>query len=266
MEAEKYTHEYFRNRLEKPAEGTIEISGERYILVRAASMSVEFFGLVEALYHGDQPDEVHRLTANFLFDFAHANGKADAQHFHQLTGAKDPIQKLSYGPTHFAHRGWAFVAIDPESRPLPNENFFLIYNHPYSFEADAWQRRNRRAQLPVCSMNAGYSSGWCEESFGIPLVATEITCRAAGDDNCRFIMAPPWRMEEHLARHGVASSKAGGKADVAEFFQRKRLEEKLARKERHIEMLAQQLADHEGEIRQLREALAAAQGRAIVTK
>ena len=258
MDAEKYTQEYFRNRIEKPGEGTIEISGERYILVRAASMSVEFFDLVEGLYHGDQPDEVHRLTANFLFDFAHANGKADALHFHQLTGASDPIQKLSFGPTHFAHRGWAFVDIDPASRPLPNENFMLIYNHPYSFEADAWQRRSRRAKLPVCSMNAGYSSGWCEESFGIPLVATEIACRAMGDENCRFIMAPPWRMEEHLARLGVATVKAGGKADVAEFFQRKRLEEKLARKERHIEMISHRLSEQDEEIRRLREELAAA--------
>lgn len=252
IDAENYTRSYFQNRLEKPAEGTIEISGERYILVRAASMSIEFFDLVATLYHGDQTDEVHRLTANFLFDFAHANGKSDALHFHELTGAQDPIQKLSFGPTHFAHRGWAFVDIEPESRPLPNENFFLIYNHPYSFEADAWQRRNRQAKLPVCSMNAGYSSGWCEESFGIPLVATEIACRATGDANCRFIMAPPWRMQEHLARYGVQTSAAGGKADVAEFFQRKRLEEKLARKGRHIDLLERQLSERDEQILQLR--------------
>ncbi len=257
MKAEQATRDYFNKRSERPEQGTIEISGERYILVRAASMSVEFFDLVASLYHDGNPDEVQRVTANFLFDFAHANGKADAKHFHRMTGASDPIEKLSLGPTHFAHCGWAFVAIDPESRPLPNENFFLIYDHPYAFEADAWQRRDRHADRPVCAMNAGYSSGWCEESFGIPLVATEITCRAAGNDTCRFIMAPPWRMAEHLARHGVSTRNAGGQVDVPEFFQRKSLEEKLARKERHIDMLSKQVSAHEEEIQRLRAQLAA---------
>ena len=50
-------------------------------------------------------------------------------------------------------------------------------------------------------MNAGYSSGWCEESFGINLTAVEIACKAKGDDNCTFIMAPPDRIEEHLKRY-----------------------------------------------------------------
>ena len=41
---------YFSERAEDPTRGTIEISGERYVLVRAASLSVEFFSLVEKLY------------------------------------------------------------------------------------------------------------------------------------------------------------------------------------------------------------------------
>jgi PAS domain S-box-containing protein len=47
-------------------------------------------------------------------------------------------------------------------------------------------------------MNAGYSSGWCEESFGIPLVASEIMCKAKGDSACRFIMAHPSRIAQYL--------------------------------------------------------------------
>src|SRR5262249_58523591 len=87
--------------------------------------------------------------------------------------------------------------------------------------------------VPVCVMNAGYSSGWCEESFGVALVAVETECLAAGGSRCRFVMAPPSRIEEHLAR-----SFGGGDAEpprrpatvsVPEFFQRKRLEDDLRR-------------------------------------
>jgi len=250
--AEQSTREYFNNRIERPDQGSIEISGERYILIRAASLSVEFVDLIVVQYPEATPAEAQRLAADFLFDLAHANGKSDARHSHQRTGAKDPIERLSLGPTHFAYRGWASVKLDPASRPVPNENYVLVYEHPYSFEADAWQRRGLVAERPVCAMNAGYSSGWCEESFGIPLVATEISCRAAGNDSCRFIMAPPWRMEEHLARHGVATGGARGNVSVPEFFQRKRLEEKLARKDKHIDLLSKRIADYEAEIQRLR--------------
>ncbi len=35
-------------------------------------------------------------------------------------GVVEPIEKLSAGPIHFAHSGWAFVMIFPESRAVPN--------------------------------------------------------------------------------------------------------------------------------------------------
>lgn len=46
-------------------------------------------------------------------------------------------------------------------------------------------------------MNAGYSAGWCQVSFGIELKAEEITCRAQGDDRCVFIMAHPKTFDRH---------------------------------------------------------------------
>lgn len=257
--AEKSTRDYFADRSEQPEQGTIEISGERYILIRAASLSVEFVDLIKSLHPDGTEAEAHRIAADFLFDLAHATGKSDARHFHQRTGASDPIEKLSFGPTHFAHRGWASVAIDSASRPVPNENYLLVYDHPYSFEADAWIRCGRRADRPVCAMNAGYSSGWCEESFGIPLIAAEIACRAAGGEACRFLMSPPWRMEEHLARYGAPARSAGGEVDVPEFFQRRRLAEKLQRTRRHIDALTARLAAQQEEIQDLQAKLAALQ-------
>jgi signal transduction histidine kinase len=240
--AQAYVSRYFRKKVENPAQGTISISGERYILLRAASMSVEFFDLVSSLYQDKGPEEAGRVASNLLFDVAHAIGKADARAFHHKMRVADPIEKLSAGPIHFSYAGWAFVHIFPESRPTPDEDYFLIYDHPYSFESDTWRRRGRRSRFPVCVMNAGYSSGWCEESFGLPLVAVEIECLAAGGRQCRFIMAPPSRIEEHLARHTDGPGRRAGAAkrrrarvSIPEFFQRKRMEEELRRSHELLE-------------------------------
>src|SRR5262245_7479581 len=121
--AEQVVSRYFRERREDPSHGTIEISGERYILVRAASLSVEFFALVEGLFGPERKPEADEFSRSILFDLAHAIGKSDARNFHARMGLADPIARLSAGPVHFAHSGWAFVDISPESRPEPNENY-----------------------------------------------------------------------------------------------------------------------------------------------
>ncbi len=242
LRAQEYVARYFHERMHRPDEGSIAIAGERYVLLRAASMSVEFVELVTSLYQDKGPAEARSVANNLLFDFAHAIGKADARSFHQKMGVVDPIERLSAGPVHFAFSGWAFVHIFPESRPSPDEDYFLIFDHPFSFESHAWRAKGKTSDRPVCIMNAGYSSGWCEESFGLPLVSAEVECVAAGGEHCRFIMAPPSRIEEHLARHASdAAGRAGagepqprpasvGRAAavaVPEFFQRRRMEEDL---------------------------------------
>jgi two-component system, cell cycle sensor histidine kinase and response regulator CckA len=241
LRAQEYVARYFGDLHTDPEHGTISISGERYILLRAASMSVEFFDLVMSLYQDKGPDEARRVASNLLFDVAHAIGKADARAFHQRMDVTDPIERLSAGPVHFSFAGWAFVDISPESHPSPDEDFFLIYDHPYSFESDTWLRRGRSSESPVCVMNAGYSSGWCEESFGLPLVAAEVECLAAGGKHCRFVMAPPSRIEACVARHLPAAASRKGPAarsvqvSVPEFFQRKRMEEELQRSHETLE-------------------------------
>ena len=211
--AQAYVSRYFEAQESDPEKGTISISGERYILVRAASMSVEFFDLVRSLYADKGEDEARSVASNLLFDTAHAIGKADAITFHEKMGVTNPIERLSAGPIHFAFAGWAFVDILPDSRPSPDEDFFLVYDHPFSFESHAWLAQKRTSETPVCIMNAGYSSGWCEVSFGVPLVAVETECQAAGGPRCRFVMAPPSRIEEHLER--LAASDAVGRPPPA---------------------------------------------------
>ncbi len=235
-DAEALVGRYFSAKREAPAEGTIEIAGERYVLVRAASLSVRFFSIVRGLYGPERRGEADELARSVLFDLAHGVGRSDAADFAARTGTTDPVVRLSAGPLLFAHSGWAKVAIAPESRPTPGEDYVLFYDHPYSFESDAWLRAGERAERPVCVMNAGYSSGWCEESFGQHLVAAEITCRARGDAQCRFVMAPPDRIRAHAERRLAETPGAGpGGYQIPGLFARRSVEEKLRRAKRELE-------------------------------
>ena len=76
----------------------------------------------------------------------------------------------------------------PASAPSPDENYLLVYHHPGSFEAEPFLKKGEKSNRNICHINAGYSAGWCEESFGVPLEAREITCKAKGDDKCTFLM------------------------------------------------------------------------------
>ena len=228
--AQEYVDRYFQQRRFDPSEGTIEIFGQRYMLVRAGAMSVEFFDQIMRLYEDKGEDEALAVARSMLFDIAHAIGASDGRNFHTRMSLEDPIEKLSAGPVHFAYSGWAFVDISPESRPSPDENFFLLYDHPYSFESDSWLKAGKKVDFPVCVMNAGYSSGWCAESFGLTLVASEILCKAKGDEWCRFIMAPPDRIEGHIAEYLQREPQIARKVtsyEIPGFFTRKQAEDEL---------------------------------------
>ncbi|MBC7933794.1 MAG: response regulator [Rhizobacter sp.] len=228
--AQQTVNEYFRHLKMDPTQGTIEINDQRYVLVRASALSKDFLETVQNLYADRGESEALSIGKNFLFDIAHVIGINDAKNFHEKMNLTDPIAKLSAGTVHFAYSGWAFVDILPESNPTPGDNFFLAYNHPYSFEADSWKRAGKKTATPVCIMNAGYSSGWCQESFNLPLTAVEVTCTARGDEHCTFIMATPQKIQGHLEKfHAGKPYKKTGSYEVPTFFDRKRVEEEMQR-------------------------------------
>ena len=103
--AQNYVKHYFSVTQQNPEKGSIKFSGERYILVRASSMSKEFFEMMVLLYKDRGKEEARALSFNFLFDIAHAIGKADAKSFFTKMKVSDPIEKLSSGPVHFAYTG-----------------------------------------------------------------------------------------------------------------------------------------------------------------
>ena len=244
--AQQTVKNYFVDLKMEPTKGTIEINEERYILVRASAMSKDFLDTIQNLYADRGQAEAISIGKNFLFDIAHTLGMNDAKNFHAKMNLTDPIAKLSAGPVHFAFTGWAFVDILPESNPSPDDNFYLIYNHPYSFEADSWIKAGRRSDFAVCIMSAGYSSGWCEESFGIPLTAVEVKCTAKGDDSCTFIMSPPHMIQQYLDAFHLRNENKPGKQqhyEIPTFFERKKIEEELQRSRTLAEESAQAKED-----------------------
>lgn len=237
--AEKTVGRYFTGIDFLPSEGTIQINDERYVLVRASALSFDFFNKILDLYKDRGEAEALIIGKNFLFDISHVIGIEDARSFHEKMKITDPLSKLAAGPVHFAYSGWASVDI-LEGNPLPGDSFYLKYHHPYSFEAWSWIKRGQRSDTPVCVMNAGYSSGWVEESYGIPLTAVEVSCQARGDAHCTFIMAPPHRIHEYLPKHQHGEQKSSV-YDVPMFFERKKAEEQIKASLREKEVLLKEI-------------------------
>jgi signal transduction histidine kinase len=233
--AEEIVGRHFRTLAVDPTRGTVEIDGDRYVLVRAGALSVEFAALVEELFGDDRADEAELFAHNILFDLAHAVGKSDAHTLCERMGLTDALEMLTAGPVHFAHTGWAKVEILAESRPVPGDDFYMLYDHPSSFEADAWIGAGKRRRSPACIMNAGYSAGWCTHAMGTPLVAAEILCRARGDEACRFIMAPPDRIEAYVERYRRKIPGRPARPPIPDLFARKRVEEELRRTRDELE-------------------------------
>ena len=109
--AQETVGEYFKNIKTSPEKGTIEIQGQRYVLVRASSLSHEFLQAIRNLYSDRDDKEALLIGNNFLFDIAHVIGLEDAKNFHKRMNLTEPIEKLSAGPVHFAYTGWAFVDV-----------------------------------------------------------------------------------------------------------------------------------------------------------
>ena len=200
VEAERIMGSFFADMQRDPERGDIQISGVRYLLMRTDSLAIELHEELRKTF-GEQG------ARQIRYKIARACGIRDARMFHERLGVTDPAMKLALGPVHFAHVGWANVDIFPESAPAPTEDYFLVCDHPYSFEAASFVDNQIRSDHTVCFMNAGYSAGWCEVSFGVELKAEEISCRVCGDQKCIFVMAHPRhfdaRAKECRAKYGL---------------------------------------------------------------
>lgn len=217
--------EYFDDIHFDPNSGEIVIHGQRYVLFRTDSLSYEFIDLIKERYSDKTEHEAISIGNNFLYDNAKVIGKKDAIAFHRRLNLNTPIEKLSAGPIHFAFTGWANVEILPGSNPVPDENFLLRFQHHNSFEAQAWINAGRKSDIPVCTMNCGYSAGWCEESFGLSLTTVELTCEAQGAEGCTFIMAPSDKIEQYVEKE-IGNIDVDN-VEIPIFFKRQHIVEQL---------------------------------------
>ncbi|MBK22702.1 MAG: hypothetical protein CME70_01745 [Halobacteriovorax sp.] len=200
-EAESMISKRFENLKLSPESGQIFVDDERYVLVRAESLSVNFFSFLMNMYPTMDEHEGLSSSSKVLFDMGHSIGQSDAKCCQEKNPSYEPLSLLAAGPIHFAFSGWAFVEILESSSPTPDENYFLIYNHPHTFESDSWIKSDKSPSFCTCHMNAGYSSGWCSIAFGLELKSKEVLCRSKGDKTCRFIMAPPHMLEAHVEKY-----------------------------------------------------------------
>jgi hypothetical protein len=194
-QAEGYLERRFDKFKRDPQEGSIRVDGDRYVLVRAEAFYV---GLLDGMVARFGERTAFELVYTMAWDIA----RTDSTTLGARMGADDPLAKIALGPPFFVLCGWGGVTLLDDSRPSKDEDCFLHYEHPYTFESEALLKRG---DVEIegdggCVFSAGYSAGWVSQALEIELHSTELRCRGLGAEICEFIMCPRHRIEDHSAR------------------------------------------------------------------
>lgn len=191
--AEQFVEKLFSDFRRCPEEGSLHISGDRYILMRAESLYVSWFDALSQTF-GEE------IARDFIYNSAREIGRSDSQTFSARLQLKDGVDRLASGPVHFAHAGWALVDILADSTPATDESYYLHYYHPNTFESEVLRSKGITIKTCGCLFSAGYSAGWCSDAFQVEVHGREVRCLSRGDTACEFIMAPSSRLDEYEAR------------------------------------------------------------------
>jgi hypothetical protein len=191
-QAERYVEDLFSKMERHPEQGALRIGGHRYVLMRCESLYLSWFDALAETF-GEE------TARDFVYNTAREIGRSDAADFAKRLNVTEGIERLSAGPVHFAHAGWALVDIRPDSAPAPDDSYYLHYYHPNTFESEVLKAQGRTLSTSACLFSAGYSAGWCSDAFGLEVHAREIRCTAKGDSACEFIMTPAAHLDEREA-------------------------------------------------------------------
>lgn len=141
----------------------------------------------------DLPQALDRLSgphavAVVMYQIGYLIGHAHCKHFLESSGRVDEelLYRVMSGPFHFAWAGYGDVdllVLDVRE----DQGFAVLWETGNSFSAAEAIRAGERRRS--CYMQAGYSAGWCSMATGLPLVTTELACRAEGVRYCRFLIS-----------------------------------------------------------------------------
>lgn len=191
--AEKYVERLFSSIERAPEKGTIHVGDQRYVFMRCESLYLSWFDAMAETF-GEE------TARDFVYNTAREIGRSDSADFAVRMKVPEGVEQLAAGPVHFAHAGWAFVDIQPDSAPAMDDSYYLHYLHPNTFESEVLKARGKTFDKPACLFSAGYSAGWCSNAFKLEVHAREVQCLARGDSSCEFVMAPSKKLDEHELR------------------------------------------------------------------
>jgi predicted hydrocarbon binding protein len=103
--------------------------------------------------------------------------------------------RLLTWPLHLAWSGYGTVSL-LVWEPHLDGRFAVLWESENSCCATEALAEGRRAR--ACHLLAGYSAGWSAQATGLPIAAAELSCRAEGVGRCRFLLAHPDGLDEHL--------------------------------------------------------------------
>ncbi|WP_426427604.1 V4R domain-containing protein [Staphylococcus equorum] len=129
---------------------------------------------------------------SFLFQFGWEMGVADGKEL--LMSDKSPEQLVIDGPIeHIASGHISGIDHRCDIEYYEDGSFKTLIGRGEwfgSYEVEQHTNYFGKSTVPVCYTLAGYSSGLMSTIFKKPLIAKEITCAAAGDDTCQWIVKP----------------------------------------------------------------------------
>jgi hypothetical protein len=182
---------YQRRLTRDPTTGAVVLADEPHLLVPTRVVGRDLPG---ELRESVGPE----LAAEVMYRLGFLTAASQAAAFYRDRGVAEPEweYRTLAGPFYAAWtgQGEAEMLI---WEPSIEDDFLVVWESGNSLGALQAMKDGVRAR--ACHLFAGYSAGWCSEATGQRLQTTEIACRAEGLAHCRFVVANPKRMEEHLA-------------------------------------------------------------------
>jgi len=181
--------------------GTHHVAGDRYVLIRAESLTVGVQEELEKVLGSGKDAATYRLGK--------ALGSTTCRKVASTYPDFSREQILALGPIAFALNGFSKTTIREESNLAFDDSFLMFYEHSNSFEAESFKQNGITTPKTACWLSAGFVAGWCTEALGFNVESREVSCTARGDDKCIFVMCVPKKLREVskdlCTKHGIAS-------------------------------------------------------------